>query len=349
MKVRIVCYEDVDTWILGKFAKKLNEELTKLGVDSDIAKVPNGNADINHHIIYFSYDCHKNSIDTLMITHIDSPFKLKILKKQLESAKLGVCMSLDTMQKLIDSGIPKEKLYYINPAHDEVINPRKIVIGILSKVHEDGRKQENILLRLCKKINPDDFSFKVMGSGWNEIVNKLKRMGFKVDYFENFNYDRYVELVPTLDYFFYFSFDEGSMAFMDALSAGVPTIVTPQGYHLDAIGGISYPVRTFDDIVKTFNDISNKRKVLVDSVSKWTWKNYAKEHILLWDQLLSNKNIDILLKNKLLKRKSNPHKPEKLFSYLNIFNNMYTIKTAILYLTPNFLKNICKNIFSKIS
>ena len=349
MKVRIVCYEDVDTWILSKFAKKLNEELTKLGVDSDIAKVPNANADINHHIIYFSYDGHKNSIDTLMITHIDSPFKLKILKNQLESAKLGVCMSLDTMQKLINSGIPKEKLYYINPAHDDVIKPRKIVIGILSKVHADGRKQENMLVRLCKKISSDDYCFKIMGSGWNEIVNKMKGMGFKVDYFEDFNYDRYVELVPTLDYFFYFSFDEGSMAFMDALTAGVPTIVTPQGYHLDAFGGISYPVKTFNDIVKTFGDISKKRKILVDSVSKWTWKNYAKEHIILWDQLISNKNVDILLKNKQLKRLSNSPKTEKLYSSLNIFNNMFTIKTTILYLTPKFIKNICKKIISKIS
>ena len=56
MKVRIVCYEDLDLWILGKFARKLKEQLTLLGVQCDIAKTPDITADINHHIIYYNYD-----------------------------------------------------------------------------------------------------------------------------------------------------------------------------------------------------------------------------------------------------------------------------------------------------
>ena len=40
MRVRIVCYEDVDSWILGKFALKMREELAHLSVLCDIAKTP---------------------------------------------------------------------------------------------------------------------------------------------------------------------------------------------------------------------------------------------------------------------------------------------------------------------
>jgi glycosyltransferase involved in cell wall biosynthesis len=342
MKVRIVCYEDVDAWILGKFAKKLNEELSKLGIKTDIAKVPDPTADINHHIIYFTYDGKVNSVDTLMITHIDSSYKLNLLKKQLESAKLGICMSLDTMQKLVAAGIPQNRLYYINPAHDGIIKPRTTIIGITSKVHEDGRKKENLLIDLCKKISPNDFSFKIMGSGWNEIVRKMKELGFNVEYFENFDYDKYIKLMPTLDYFFYFSFDEGSMAFMDALAAGVPTIVTPQGYHLDAPNGISYSINNFEEIIKTFDDILGKRNKLTNAVFDWTWGNYAKEHVVLWSYLMNNKKLDLLLEKKLEKRKMDRPKIEKLFNPLNVFTNFFTFKNAILNATPNSLKRCVK-------
>lgn len=81
MRVRIVCYEDPDFWILGKFAKKMSEHLNVLGVNNDIANVPDPNADINHHIIFSDYDGKINNCDTLMITHVDNIDKLNNLKK----------------------------------------------------------------------------------------------------------------------------------------------------------------------------------------------------------------------------------------------------------------------------
>jgi hypothetical protein len=72
MKVRIVCYEDPDLWILGKFAKNLKINLQKLGHDAEIVNVPDPLADINHHIIFNDYNGKKNLVDTLMITHIDN-------------------------------------------------------------------------------------------------------------------------------------------------------------------------------------------------------------------------------------------------------------------------------------
>lgn len=66
MKVRIVCYEGINQWILGKFAKKLHEELLKFSIESDIGYLPDKHADINHHIIYLGYDGQRSAIDTLI-------------------------------------------------------------------------------------------------------------------------------------------------------------------------------------------------------------------------------------------------------------------------------------------
>jgi len=285
MKVRIVCYEDPQAWILGKFALKLEEECLKLGVDISVGQKNDPEADINHHIIYLDYISVASSIDTLMITHVDSVGKTRMLKQQLEHAGMGICMSEETVLKLQDLGVPPEKLCYVNPAHDNIMAPRKTVLGISSKIHSDGRKKGEELLKIADAISPLIFKFKIMGQGWDKIINQLREKSFEVEYFSQFDYQEYLKFIPSLDYFFYLSHDEGSMGFLDALACGVETIVTPQGYHLDATDGISYAVNDTSDVINTLQSIQNKRLKLMQAVQQWTWKDYAQKHIDIWMQL----------------------------------------------------------------
>lgn len=292
MRVRLVCYEfeDGHNWILEKFARKMYENLIDLGINVDIAKQEDPAADINHHIIYLNYKASGNCSDTLMITHIDDYQKLIKIRKQLKVASLGICMSRDTMSKLVELGVPSSKLTFINPAHDGVIKPKKIVIGITCRVQTDGRKRENFLSKLSNDIDPKLFSFKIMGDNWESQVEDLIRNDFEVEYINTFNYQKYIELIPTLDYYLYFGQDEGQMGFIDALYAGVPTIVTPQGYHLDAPNGIVHPFESYEDLLSVFVEINNQRRKLTDSVKTWNWLDYAKKHISIWELVIKLKN-----------------------------------------------------------
>lgn len=289
MKIRIVLYEEIGEWILGKFARKLNEEIGRAGFECSIAKTPDPGADINHHIIYINYPCVATNIDTLMVTHIDTLHKLSLLKQQLAVARLGVCMSRENQLKLIDAGIPAGRVCYVNPAHDEIMKPRPLNLGITVKVHSDGRKEENSIAELCSRISPEDFRFTIMGAGWQKVVRAVRDKGFQVDYYDDFDYEKYRTIVPGFDYFLYIAHDEGSMGFMDALSAGVKTIVTPQGYHLDAPGAITHPIKNLEELVAVCRGIAERRRKLVDSVRSWTWANYARKHIELWKFLLDGK------------------------------------------------------------
>jgi hypothetical protein len=290
MKVRIVCYEEVDAWILGKFARRLNENLRLQGVDVDIAKTPDASADINHHIIYFDYDGRKTTTETVMITHIDTDWKVDRVRQQVIEAEMGVCMSADTLQQLVRKGVPRHKLCYINPAHDDWVRPRKKLIGITSKVQPSGCKREEMLLELAGRIAADDFKFFIMGGGWSSIVDSLRKLGIEVDHYDRFDDKSYRQILPSLDYYLYFGQDEGSMGFLDALSAGVPTIVTPQGFHLDAINGITYPFNDLRELVKIFHEISEQTHRLRRSVQDWTWAEYARKHLVLWEYLLGRKS-----------------------------------------------------------
>lgn len=291
MKVRIVCYEDVDGWILGKFAKKMHDNLQKMGIASDIAKVPDVSADINHHIIYVNYDGNKNSVDTVMITHIDNIDKLNLIKGQLQNAAAGICMSAETMFHLSQMGVDKNKLCYINPAHDGVMAVKKIVIGITCRVQEDGRKREYFLDKLAGVLDPTYFKFKIMGDGWEPQVKTLRKQDFEVEYTDRFIYEEYVRLIPSLDYYLYMGMDEGQMGFIDASAAGVKTIVTAQGYHRDVQGGIVHPFTSYEELESIFLSLQKEKENLIQSVSTWNWYDYTKKHVEIWKHLLGEQNV----------------------------------------------------------
>lgn len=296
-RVRIVC--DNDGWILTKFAQKMEIELNNMGIAADIAQCPDLEADINHYIAFHLYEPLGNCNDTLMITHVDSLNKVERLKHQLNKAKMGICMSKETMNWLMQMGISRERLCYINPAQDTVIRPKKIVLGITHRCYDatDNRKSSSALLSICSMLNPDYFIIKIMGSGWDCIVAKLQGQGFEVVYYPDFDYELYTkDLIPSLDYYLYWGFDEGSMGFLDAVAAGVGTIVTPQGYHLDVCEGITYACNTIDEFSGVLLDIQRERERRCNSVRSWTWEQYTKKHVEVWNYLLGN--TENLLENK---------------------------------------------------
>lgn len=286
---------DGDGWIIGKFAARMKEELEKRGYRCTVGGAVDPSADINHHVIYDSCSLVVPYRETFMITHVDSYNKLELLKHNLQKALLGICMSRETMEKLAAYGVPREKLCYINPAQDGVIKPKKYVLGITHKTHDDHRKNENVLVDLCRFLNPDYFAFKIMGAGWDRIVETLVDMGFQVDYYSEFIYEEYLKLMPSLDYYLFWGFDEGSMGYLDALRAGVETIVTPQGYHLDVKDGITYPCRTIPEFREALLHLQHKREKIVQSVDTWTWGNFVEKHLEVWNYLLGNE--DTIYKN----------------------------------------------------
>jgi len=285
MRVRIVCYEDVNLWILGKFALRLREHLAALGVDVDIAKTADPAADVNHHIIYLAYDGRRSRLDTMMITHVDTEAKFDLVRRQLDGGAVGICMSSDTARILARSGVRRDRLGYVNPAHDFVVKPRKLVIGITSKVQPTGCKRERMLIEIVDQVSPDDFKFSIMGSGWDDIVEVMTSKGVEVDYCDHFDRESYRAMMPGLDYYLYFGQDEGSMGFVDALAAGIPTIVTPQGFHLDAKGGITFPFNETWELARILNGIAEERRRLTRSVGTWTWAEYAARHLRIWEYL----------------------------------------------------------------
>lgn len=298
MKVNIVCQEG--TWIYRKFADRLAQYLENEKIEITVTGDTREDVDINHHIPCLNFRPYPN--DTLMITHIDDDKKVQILKKQLEVANMGICMSAETVSKLVEYGVARKKLCYINPAHDNVISPKKYTIGITHRCYDqyDLRKRTTAILDIIEGVEPAYFRFMIMGAGWDEIVAKMRSKGFEVVYYDDFIYDRYVSLMNEIDYYLFIGMDEGSMGYLDAMAAGVGTIVTPQGFHLDTDCNIDYPCVTIKQFRNAFLDLQNKRKEKVKAVEQWTWDSYAHKHLEVWNYILKRKNLNEIYHNQML-------------------------------------------------
>ena len=184
-----------------------------------------------------------------------------------------------------------DELTYALPAHDAAIVPRPIIIGLTSNNYDDGRKRDWLLEKLADDISLDDFEFRIFGIGWKRICAKLEAAGAKVvvkEPSDNYraDYDAIKLAVPNFDYYFYPGLDEGSLGTLDALSAGVKTIVTKQGFHLDIPKGITYGFWNYDEMKRIFEEISRDRRERIQFARSLTWARYARRHLDIWSSLI---------------------------------------------------------------
>lgn len=286
-------------WIIYKFANNVFKELEGEGFDVQLSERFMETADINHYFFPANIGYSKYSkVDektTFMITHVDTSMKVSQIREWTQKGALGICMSEETMNRLATWGVERNKLCFINPPVDSDISPNKITLGFTFRLYGDVRKRENMFVDIFESIDPRFFRIKIMGSGWDEIVKCIVQKGFEVEYFNEFNKEEYNRLIKSLDYYCYFGFDEGSMGYLDAIAAGVGTIVTPQGYHLDTPIPITYPVRTFDDIIGVLKELEKDRKKSLDFINTWTWNNYTHKHVDIWKYVLGIESMEKLL------------------------------------------------------
>lgn len=266
MRINIVNYEaNFNNGILTKFAKKMEEHLRLLGDDVFISPTPQ-KADVNHHINYLPYK-QVGSLDTLMITHINSHnpeienYKLSRVKEGVKTA-IGICMSDETKDWLIERGVPSERLEVILPAHDELPRKKKKIL-IVTNVYPDGCKREDMFYSIPRN---GEFEFTIMGKGWKSAQ------------YPEFDLDVYKKILPEHDYLLYFGKDEGAMSVVDAKQVGLQVIAPNVGFHKEL--NIDYPFDTQEELNEVF------KKLADNPVKDWSWDKYVKEHKKIWEKQL---------------------------------------------------------------
>lgn len=293
-KLRIHIVSENDGWILTKFATKLQEELSKLGQDADISTQEEPTADVNHYIHFERLKKIYNrfiSVRTTMITHVDSILLRDMIQYQASNNVIGICMSSDTLGKLLSWGIPRDKLCYVNPAQDGDVLPNKIVIGITSQYYFDSERDNISLIQVCKQLDPNLFKWKIMGKGWEPTIDQLREEGFEVMYYSQFDLEKYRELVSSLDYWLSYGNIGNERGYLDSLAAGIKIIVCAANLGIEYQNGSTTFCRNIHELINTLKKIQNEKTEIMNAIKNWTWENYAKKHLEIWQYLTKSKSL----------------------------------------------------------
>ena len=290
LSVNLILHKENQGWIIEKIARKLQEH-APAGISLTVSNEQKPNVDVNHWMSYAFANERQRTTSSMFITHIDDPYKLALLRREFDlGIDLGICMSSDSVAALVDKGIPRDRLCFVMPAHDGLVTPRKIRIGIATRVYPDGRKRENFLSRLARDMSLEPFHFEIFGAGWGNIVPVLQSAGATVAYHPGTDdyrkdYSDILEEFGRLDYYLYIGMDEGSLGTLDALAAGIGTIVTAQGFHIDISDGITHPFVTYEEMRAIFAQLSSNRAKRLSLAASLTWDRYARQHATIWTAL----------------------------------------------------------------
>jgi hypothetical protein len=159
------------------------------------------------------------------------------------------------------------------------------------------RKREDLLVRLASEMRLENFRFEIFGLGWERIAVRLRASGADVVHHppsNNYEVDhaQILESLRRADYYFYPGLDEGSMGLMDALAAGVPTISTPQGFHLDIPSGLTHAFVDFPEMFAIFQRLARERQERIEGVGQFSWDEYARRHAIVWHAVLGRGQVD---------------------------------------------------------
>jgi hypothetical protein len=288
MQIRIVVAVQNAGWVIGKMGHRLAEALNGMGAHATVSDKPDPQADVNHWMSFAFADGCPQTLNTMFVTHADDPYKVRLIRERLGSAiQLALCMSPHAAHELAELGLPAERLWYVLPALDQPLVPRRLCIGITTRVYDDGRKREALLVRLATRMRLDAFRFSIFGAGWEAVIPHLERAGAQVEYDAGSgdwqgDYARMQLAIPGFDYYLYTGMDEGSLGTLDAASAGVKTIVTAQGFHLSLPGGITHPFVEYEELEDIFEGLARGRDQGHHELAGWSWEAYAREHLGIW-------------------------------------------------------------------
>ncbi len=275
--MRVHLISPKDNWILEKIASKLMEitdiQLSQSqGIDYE--------ADLNYFINWCYWKILYPKLDKpektlIFFTHLDSHSEKYM--DVLDRADHIAVMSLHGKEVLLNIGIDYGKIHVIEGFGTlEDLPYRKIKLGISGRPQKDGRKGEDILIRLAKDLNPEIFDFVFENYRWNNYIT----------YDSNMILDSKETFWDNIDYYLSLSYAEGGpMDMLNAAECGIPIISRDIGFFHELRTAEDITFKDYDDLLWQFQKMEKCRIDKINKMKRHSWDNFKDWHIKLFEEI----------------------------------------------------------------
>ena len=197
-----------------------------------------------------------------------------------------VCMSETGRRELKDLGV-NTPTTTIHPAV-QGFYPRKRNILIIGSEQPNGRKRSWLLLELAWKYDLTPYHFNIIGTGWDDVVEKLKNLGVSVTYHPTVDHDALQTAYQTSDALLVTGLREGGpLPILEALASGLPVISPNYGFAAEL--GRVVPITSYDDVITLYSRLTELVKPVEDrvgAVRSYTVARYQQDHWRLFQEVL---------------------------------------------------------------
>jgi len=280
MRVHLVSPKD--NWILEKIASKLME-ITEVQMSN--SQEINYEADLNYFINWCYWKILYPELDKpektlVFFTHFDDDSKKYL--DVLDKADHIATMSLHGKEVLLNQNIAYEKIHVIEGFGTLNVPYRKIKIGISGRSYKNGRKGEDILIRLAKDLDSDIFEFIFENKAWIQSFWELD----EIDAHSSLGRESFWQ---DIDYYFSPSHSEGGpMDMLNAAKCGIPIISKDIGFFHELRTAEDITFKDYDDLLWQFHEMEKCRIDKINKMQRHTWDNFKEWHIKLFKEIDGN-------------------------------------------------------------
>ena len=284
MKIEVVIPKS--GWILSKIGERTAANCKVEGVEMKTSFEPNSDVDANYYCdIQNTYFGQKTKLDIGFFTHADlnsEAWLTNLMYERNGFKNLDGIISMNSrytemMEKI---GYPKERLITITPGQVyDTFKLKKTVIGIVSRGGYPGYGQFFMEELFLKYDLGNDFKFRFLGNGWDNILPIAKAKGIEVELIGDADYSVYPKFYHEIDYLLIPSlYTAGPISFQEALASGVSIISSDTGFaNYEFKPDYIFPPGNCNWLYNILKEIRlpiiNRRK----QVEHMSWEKYASD------------------------------------------------------------------------
>ena len=290
MRIHIV--DKYNSFAMQRMVNPLLEGLLEIGEVTRSAEF-DPEADLNYHIPWHflvdqeigdEWEKIKNAI---MYTHCSDRY-IESLGLACHRADIVFAMSHKGKKELLDIGVPAEKIWvtYCGSNH---VSWRKKNIGVVATIQPDGRKRTHILYDLVWQMDKDlrkMINFILVGVGWEEIGERIKKAGASVTFAGPVTGDDLYQYYQSMDMMITPGYIEGGpLTVLEGLRSGVSVYAADTGYANDFLED-KYIFRNAEELIEKVESQLRPVKERMDLGNMFTWQQWAADHNLVLGRLL---------------------------------------------------------------